>query len=114
MNLFAWFAHVPAMAPCMIGARVTNLQGDSLGAIKAIVLTALGGRVAYVVVAYGGFLGMGQKLFAIPFGSFTYDAKDHNYVLALAPASLKEAPGIDGNHWPIMANALEDRDAHYD
>jgi hypothetical protein len=114
MNPLAWFARVPVKAPCMIGARVRNPQGDSLGAIKEIVPTLLGGRVAYVVLAHGGFLGLGQKLFAIPFGSFTYEPKDHTYVLAIARARLKAAPGMAGNHWPIMANPLGDGDVDND
>jgi sporulation protein YlmC with PRC-barrel domain len=96
------FKHAPIRASNMIGTDVVNPKGESLGEIKEIVIDPYSGRVAYGVVAFGGFLGMGEKLFAIPFGSFEYEAKKNKYVLDVTKEYLKDAPGFDPAHWPPM------------
>jgi len=53
-----------------IGADVQNPQGQNLGDIKDIVIDRASGRMAYAVVSFGGFLGMGEKLFAVPWVPF--------------------------------------------
>ena len=55
-----------------IGANVENPQGQNLGEIKDVVIDRASGRMAYSVVSFGGFLGMGEKLFAVPWGAFPH------------------------------------------
>ena len=63
------FSHPPVKASSIIGTDVVNPEGDSLGDIKEVVIDPRTGKVAYAVVSFGGFLGMGEKLFAIPFSA---------------------------------------------
>ena len=49
------------------GTNLQNDQGESVGEINDLVLDANTGRVRYLAVTYGGFLGVGDKLFAVPF-----------------------------------------------
>jgi sporulation protein YlmC with PRC-barrel domain len=88
-----------------IGADVENPQGQNLGDIKDVVIDRASGRIAYAVVSFGGFLGMGEKLFAVPWGAFSQpsDNKD-KVVLAVDKERLKDAPGFDANNWPQMAS----------
>ncbi len=86
--------------------RVYNTAGDELGKVKDIVLDIGSGKVGYVALEYGGFLGIGDKLFAVPWHAFkvvTHD-KEHRLVLDMPKDRLKNAPGFDKEHWPDMAD----------
>jgi hypothetical protein len=87
------------------GANVENPQGQNLGDIKDIVIDRASGRIAYAVVSFGGFLGLGEKLFAVPWGAFAQPKADKDtFVLAVDKERLKDAPGFDHNNWPQMAS----------
>lgn len=106
------FANSPVKASSIIGTGVVNPKGDSLGDIKEVVIDPRSGKVAYAVVSFGGFLGMGEKLFAIPFSAFEYDAATNDYVLDVSKERLKTAPGFDANHWPAMSDEKWNRDVY--
>ena len=92
----------------LIGADVENAQGESLGDIKDVVFNARG-QIEYAVLAFGGFLKMGEKYFALPWAALKPAAgqkpaeRDH-YVLNMDKERLKNAPGFDKNNWPNMAD----------
>lgn len=83
---------------------VVNAQGEDLGEIKELMIDIQSGRVAYAVLGFGGFLGMGEKLFAIPWSAFKLDADNRCFILDVAQERLKEAPGFDKDDWPSMAD----------
>jgi sporulation protein YlmC with PRC-barrel domain len=88
-----------------IGADVENPQGQNLGDIKDVVIDRTSGRIAYAVVSFGGFLGMGEKLFAVPWGAFSQPKADKDkFVLDIDKERLKNAPGFDEHNWPQMAS----------
>ena len=106
------FASSPVKASSIIGTNVVNPKGDSLGDIKEIVIDPHSGRVAYAVVSFGGFLSMGEKLFAIPFSAFVYTVAKNEYVLDVSKERLTAAPGFDPDHWPSMAEEKWNRDVY--
>ncbi|MHB8743804.1 MAG: PRC-barrel domain-containing protein [Sulfuricaulis sp.] len=106
------FSSSPVKASSIIGTKVVNPQGDSLGDIKEIVIDPRSARVAYAVVSFGGFLSMGEKLFAIPFSAFKYDMTKNDYVLDVSKERLKTAPGFDSDHWPSMSDEKWNRDVY--
>jgi hypothetical protein len=106
------FSNSPVKASSVIGTSVVDLKDESLGDIKEMVIDPSSGRVAYAVVAFGGFLGMGEKLFAIPFSSFKYNVNTNKYVLDVPRDRLKAAPGFDSDHWPSMNEEKWNRDVH--
>lgn len=112
MSQFQAFSNSPVKASSIIGTSVVDPHDESLGDIKEIVIDPQSGRVAYVVVSFGGFLSMGEKLFAIPFSSFKYQVNQNRYVLDVSKEKLKEAPGFDSDHWPTMAEEKWNRDVH--
>lgn len=61
------------------------------------------GKVAYGVLSFGGVLGMGNKLFAVPWDALTVDGEDKCLVLNVSKERLKDAPGFDKDHWPDFA-----------
>ena len=83
------------------GTNVKNVQGDSLGEIKDLMLNTHKGKIAYAVLSFGGWLGIGDKYFAIPFEAFSIDSEDDEFVLNVAKEKLEEAPGFDKDNWPF-------------
>jgi len=106
------FASSPVKASSIIGTDVVNPKDESLGDIKEVVIDPYTGRIAYAVVSFGGFLSMGEKLFAIPFSAFKYNTTTHKYVLDVSKERLKAAPGFDPDHWPSMAEEKWNRDVY--
>lgn len=86
------------------GNDVYNKQDDDLGDIKEIMLDMTTGRVAYAVLAFGGFLGMGDKLFAVPWSALKLDTVNKRFELDISKERLKDAPGFDKDAWPDMAD----------
>jgi hypothetical protein len=91
-------------AATLKGDRVTNPEGQDLGSIEAIMIDIRNGRIAYAVLSFGGFLGMGSKLFAIPWSVLSAHADGRNFVLPVSRERLEGAPGFDKDHWPSMAD----------
>ncbi len=91
-------------ADTLEGEKVKNAAGDDLGSIEHIMLDVPSGRIAYAVLSFGGFLGMGDKLFAIPWRALKLDIEDKCFVLNATKDQLDQAPGFDKNHWPSMAD----------
>ena len=91
-------------ASSIIGDRVENRKGESLGKIKDIMLNIRQGSIEYIVLEYGGFLGLGEKLFAIPFNRLELDAANQLFLLDLSKEKLEKAPGFDKDHWPETNN----------
>ncbi len=62
-------------ASTIIGDKVLNPAGEQLGIIKELMIDLDEGNVAYAVLSFGGFLGMGDKLFAIPWEALALDTE---------------------------------------
>ena len=62
------------------------------------------GRIAYAVLSFGGFLGMGDKLFAIPWSALTVDKVEKRFILNVDKEVLKRASGFDKDNWPNMSD----------
>lgn len=90
-------------ASTIIGDKVLNTAGEHLGNIKELMIDLDGGLIAYAVLSFGGFLGMGDKLFAIPWEALTVDTDNHTLILDVDKEVLKNAPGFDKDNWPDNA-----------
>ena len=84
----------------LIGKDVRNAQGEDLGDIKDIVLDMSTARVHYVVLSFGGVMGLGDKLFAYPMRSFKPSADKDELILTVDKEKLKAAPGFDKDKHP--------------
>ena len=91
-------------ASTMQGTSVKGPTGDSLGDIKDLMIDLTTGRVAYAVVSFGGLLGIGSKLFAVPLQALKQDAADKSFVLDTTKEALENAHGFDEDHWPDFAD----------
>jgi sporulation protein YlmC with PRC-barrel domain len=94
--------HAPHVlsASTLIGDQVTNNAGEDLGEVKDFVLDLRTGRTAYAVLDFGGFLGVGNKLFAVPFEAMTLNPAEKRFILDIDKQRLKDAPGFDKDDWP--------------
>lgn len=91
-------------ASTLEGDSVRNSAGEDLGSVDEIMIDLPSGRVAYAVLSFGGVLGMGSKLFAVPWNALRVDEDEHCFILDVDKRTLETAPGFDKDNWPDMAN----------
>lgn len=91
-------------ASTLAGDSVRNSAGEDLGKIDQIMIDIQSGRIAYAVLSFGGILGMGNKLFAVPWSALKVDEDEKRFVLNADKKMLENAPGFDKSHWPDMAD----------
>jgi uncharacterized protein YrrD len=99
-------------ASTVAGDHVRSSAGDDLGRIEEIMLDLARGRIAYAVLSYGGFLGIGDKLFAVPWSALRIDQGEHEFILDMDRETLEKAPGFDKHHWPDMADPVFGHEVH--
>lgn len=87
-------------ARTIIGYGIRNPQGEDLGKIDNLMINLQKGEVEYAVVEFGSFLGLGAKLFAIPFRELRVDTGNKVFILNREKEYLKRSPGFDKSHWP--------------
>ncbi len=99
----------------LMGKEVKNPENEKLGKIENLAVDPDAGRVIYGVLSFGGFLGIGDKLFAVPLSSLKLSDDNKQFVLAVEKERLKNAAGFDKDHWPDMANPrwATDTSAYY-
>jgi hypothetical protein len=82
------------------GTSVENPEGANLGVIRDVMIDKVSGQVAYAVLKYGSFLGMGGKLFALPWEVLEFDTERSAYVIDLPEDQLRGAPSYDESAQP--------------
>jgi sporulation protein YlmC with PRC-barrel domain len=87
-------------ASSIIGDKVHNEIDEHMGEIKDIMIDITTGKIDYLVIEFGGFLGIGIKYFAIPFGLLKIDAAKKVFIFSEKKEMLEKAPGFDMEHWP--------------
>jgi sporulation protein YlmC with PRC-barrel domain len=95
----------------VLGKEVINPQGENLGQIKDLVVQP-NGQIAYAVLSFGGFLGLGDKLFAVPFEALRLDPEKEHFVLNVTKERLEQAPGFDKDDWPSTSDRTWGRGIH--
>lgn len=91
----------------IIGMQVENREGEDIGEIKDLVIDRASGRVEYAALEHGGFLGMGEDLFAYPMSAFGQGAEEDKLVLNVPEERLDNREGFNDDNWPKVR---EDRD----
>ncbi|CAN7610874.1 PRC-barrel domain-containing protein [Trinickia sp. LjRoot230] len=94
------------------GDKVMCSDGKEVGKIKEIMLDVYTGRIAYAVMSVGGFLGIGDKLLALPWNALTLDTDRKCFQLSVPSDTVKNAPGFDKDHWPAMADVAWASELH--
>lgn len=100
-------------AETIIGEAVVNRQDEKLGKIHGIMIDAKEGRIAYAVLSSGGFLGMGDRLFAMPWSALEFANTEKKLILDVDKDRLKAAPGFDKDEkWPDFADRSWGSEVH--
>ncbi|MEO7991178.1 MAG: PRC-barrel domain-containing protein [Chryseolinea sp.] len=87
-------------ATSIMADKVINKEGEKLGGIKDIMVDITTGKIEYIIIEFGGFLGIGEKFFAIPFRLLAVNTNEHAWILDQTKETLEAAPGFDKDHWP--------------
>ena len=87
----------------LIGMNVHGTDGKKLGDIKDLVIDPEEGSVEYAVLEFGGFAGVGDKYFAVPWEALQLDQTNKKLSLDVHKKDLKNAPGFDKNNWPDLS-----------
>lgn len=86
----------------VVGMDVKNPQGDTIGKIKDLVIDTQSGKVEYAALAHGGFLGLGEDLYAYPVSRFQPGQERDQLVLDVTKEQLEQSAGFDDDDWPKM------------
>jgi uncharacterized protein (TIGR02271 family) len=89
----------------LTGNDVVNVEGERLGTIACYGIDLEQGRIAYAVLSVGGFMGFGDKWFAVPWDAIQFSPHDRKFILNVNKELLEQAPGFDKDNWP----SLDDR-----
>lgn len=100
-------------ATSIIGDKVLNSSDEKMGEIKDIMIDLDTGKIEYVILELGGFLGIGEKYFALPFSAIQVDAKNETFILNQDIETLKNAPGFHSDHWPKTNSHAFERSSAY-
>lgn len=74
--------------------------GENLGNVEDMVIDWDSGEIQYVVLSFGGFLGLGENWFAFPWGELVFDPLENAFITSVTEEALSDAPGFDGDNWP--------------
>lgn len=101
-------------AGTITGTDIRNSKGEDLGSIEELVVDVNTGQIRYAAVSFGGFLGIGDKLFAVPWNALKLhkgsgDEEDF-FVLNIDKERLRDAPGFSQDNWPSFGNEQLVRD----
>jgi sporulation protein YlmC with PRC-barrel domain len=91
----------PMLIPAgdLIGTKVKNFEDEELGRVKDVVIDMEFGTASYAILTHGGFLGMGEKLYAVPFQALEVSLEGDSLLLDVSMERLLEAPGISPENW---------------
>jgi len=87
------------------GTDVYGVKDEKVGSIERVMINKQSGRVAYAVLSFGGFLGMGEDHYPVPWSSLTYDRRLGGYKTSISKDKLKGAPKYSGSDWDWQDSA---------
>ena len=97
------------------GTTVYDEKGENIGSIKRLMIEKLSGRVAYAVMSFGGFLGMGEQEHTVPWNALHYDTSLGGFRTNITEEQLRGAPAYSrdrNNDWSDRNREKELHD-HY-
>jgi sporulation protein YlmC with PRC-barrel domain len=97
----------------VIGTKVKDKGGNTIGDVQDIVLDKLSNNIMFAVVSFGGFLGMGERYHAMPWSTLNYDEADGNYVVGLSREKLQAGPAYSMEDL-MQGDGMKFRDTAYD
>jgi hypothetical protein len=94
------------------GTAVYNREGEKLGSIHTLMVDKVSGKVAYAVMSFGGFLGIGDRYHPLPWNVLSYDTRQGGYVVALDRSMLEGAPTFGSSETPNWSDPGWNKQVH--
>jgi PRC-barrel domain len=94
------------------GTNVYNTNGDSLGEVYDVMIDKLSGKVAYAIMSFGGFLGIGERYHPLPWNTLKYDTRQGGYVVGLTRQQLEGAPTFARTETPAWGDRTYEKSIH--
>lgn len=88
----------------VIGKNIIGVDKEKLGVIYELVLDKYSGKIRYVVLVYGGFMGIGSEFYAVPWSSLTYCTFDETFKVGFSKVNIKGAAGFTKETWPDFSD----------
>jgi len=92
------------MVEKIIGSKVINMKGESIGKVENLVVDIDTGRILFAVLESGGFLGIGDKLLPVPWESLAALPSEGLFFLNQSKEQMEKAPAFDKNNLPNMGD----------
>jgi len=94
------------------GTPVYNTQGESLGEVEDVMIDKRSGKIAYAVMSFGGFLGLGSDYHPLPWNTLKYDTRQGGYIVGLTKQQLEAAPRFSRDDNPAWGNRTFEQSIH--
>jgi hypothetical protein len=94
------------------GTNVYSTGGDHLGEIHDVMIDKRSGKIAYAVMSFGGFLGIGERYHPLPWSTLKYDTRQGGYVVGLTIEQLQKAPSFGEDELPEWGNRAYEQSLH--
>jgi hypothetical protein len=94
------------------GTTVYDRSGNNIGSIKRLMIEKISGRVAYAVMSFGGFLGMGTEEHSVPWNKLTYDTNLGGYRTDITEQQLRGAPSFSRDRSYDWTDRNRERELH--
>lgn len=93
-------------ASTISGTTVKNMARENIGKIQDLMINLATGEVVYAVLSFGGFMGIGDKYFAVPVEALNISTQDgdREITVDISKDRLENAPGFDKDNWPMEAS----------
>jgi hypothetical protein len=94
------------------GTAVYGADDQEIGSVQRVMIDKISGKVAYAVVSFGGFLGMGEDYYPMPWPNMKYDSNLGGYRTAITESQLKGAPKFNRNTDWDWSNRARDQEVY--
>lgn len=95
------------------GTAVYGRDGERIGSVHHLMIGKRDGKVRHAVVSYGGFLGMGEDYFPLPWNELTYDEERGGYVVNRDADQLRDGPRYSRGQEPRWDRSYDDQVTGY-
>ena len=95
------------------GDKIVNGEGEDLGKIEELMIDLQSGMIGYAILSFGGFMGLGDKLFAIPWQALSLRVHEHAFAINVSNETFDKAEGFDKDNWPLTREELSKTYSYY-
>lgn len=86
------------------GVAVANTAGEELGKTEDYVIDLEGGHVVFAIISAGGFMGRGNRLFAVPWDALKFYPHERKFTINVDRETFRKAPSFEKSNWPDMTD----------